>query len=88
MARAPYKVLGGKGGHTYKVLVKGKTKVSHAKLLKRYVNHEEPVVVATVVYDDVDTPETTSTNSLPSCPFESKETYKQVEIGKELSAEQ
>lgn len=85
--QGPYKVLGEKGGHTYKVLVKGKTKVFHANLLKRYVNREEPVVVATVVYEDVDTPET-STNSLPSCPLESKETYKQVEIGKELSAEQ
>ena len=44
-------------------------------------------MVATVVYEDVDTLET-SINSLPSCPLESKETYKQVEIGKELSAEQ
>ena len=40
------------GSHTYKVLVKGKTKVFHANLLKRYVNHEEPIVVATVAQSE------------------------------------
>ena len=85
--QGPYKILGGKGGHTYKVLVKGKTKVFYANLLKQYVNHEETIVVATVVYEDVDTLET-SINVLPSCPLEGKETCKQVEIGKEISAEQ
>ena len=85
--QGPFKVLGGIGAHTYKVLVKAKTKIFHANLLKKKVHREEPVVVATVVYEDVDTSETT-TNSLPSCPLGSKESYLDVATGEELSPEQ
>jgi transposase InsO family protein len=85
--QGPFEVLGAVGAHTYKVLVKAKTKIFHANLLKTYVHREEPVVVATVVYEDVDTPETT-TNSLPSCPLGNKESYLDVAIGEELSPEQ
>ena len=86
--QGPFEVLGsGKGAHTYKVLVRAKTKTFHANLLKTYVRREEPVVVATVVYEDVDTPETT-TNSLPCCPLGNKESYLDVAIGEELSPEQ
>ena len=55
--QGPFKVLSGIGANTYKdkVLVKVKTKIFHANLLKKYVHREEPVVVATVVYEDVDT---------------------------------
>ena len=62
-------------------------KIFHANLLKKYIHREVPVVVATVVYEDVDTPETT-TNSLPSCPLGSKESYLDVATGEELSPEQ
>ena len=85
--QGPFEVLGAVGTHTYKVLVKAKTKTFHANLLKTYVHREEPVVVATVVYEDVDNPETT-TNSLPSCPLGNKESYLDVAIGEELSPEQ
>ena len=44
-------------------------------------------MVATVVYEDVDTPETT-TDSLPSCPLGIKDLYLDVAIGEELSPEQ
>ena len=85
--QGPFKVFGGIGANTYKVLVEAKTKIIHANVLKKYVHREEPVVVATVVYEDVDTPETT-TNSLPSCPLGSKESYLDVATGEELSPEQ
>ena len=85
--QGPFKVLSGIGANTYKVLVKAKMKIFHANLLKKYIHREEPVVVATVVYKDVDTLETT-TNSLPSCPLGSKESYLDVATGEELSPEQ
>ena len=85
--QGPFKILGRIGTHTYKVLVKAKTKIFHANLLKKYVHREEPVVVATVVYEDVDTSETT-TNSLPSCPLGSKVSYLDVATREELSPEQ
>ena len=69
--QGPFKVLSGIGANTYKVLVKAKTKIFHANLLKKYVHREEPVVVATVVYEDGDTPETT-TNSLQAAHLEAK----------------
>ena len=85
--QGPFKILGVIGAHTYKVLVKAETKIFHANLLKTYVHREEPVVVATVVYEDVNTPETT-TNSLPSCPLGNTESYLDVAIGEELSPKQ
>ena len=85
--QGPFKILGAIGAHTYKVLVKAKSKIFHANLLKTYVHREESVVVATVVYEDVNTPETT-TNSLPSCPLGNTESYLDVAIGEELSPKQ
>ena len=44
-------------------------------------------MVATVGYEDVDTPKIT-TNALPSCPHKSKESYLDVATGEELLPEQ
>lgn len=71
--KGPFEIIEREYAQTYKVLNKGKTKVFHANLLKSYVERAEVLVVATVVYEESCTTES-SADIVSCCPANGEET--------------
>ena len=85
--KGPFEITERVSAQTYRVLVKGKPKVFHANLLKRYVGREDALVVATVVYEEPGTTESTA-NTVSCCPVISKETVQDVKVSEHLTSVQ
>ena len=85
--KGPFEITERVSAQTYRVLVKGKPKVFHANLLKRYVGREDALVVATVVYEEPGTTESTA-DTVSCCPVTSKETVQDVKVSEHLTSAQ
>ena len=89
--KGPYKVVEPRGEVNYVILVKGKQKLYHVNMLKRYVSREEdePIetVSAAIVEDDeTDIAPMSLRGALPQ--LEETETFKDVKYGDTLSDDQ
>ena len=93
--QGPYQVLEKVGEADYRIRLKGRDKLFHANLLKRYVTRTpEPEPdqvdsgVAVVVMEDAQEEQVSGErfSSVPVCPLEQKESFKDVTLEPQLSS--
>ena len=90
--KGPFEVIERVHGHDYRVMLTDRVKMFHANMLKRYTareSEEEPElheIAAVVVEEQLDVPG--GSEQIHECVTEQKETYRDVNISPELSADQ
>ena len=93
--QGPFEVLEKVGEADYRIRMRGRDKLYHANLLKRYLERksettENEVAAAVVVVEDTDeeTGPSDRFSTVPLCPLEQKETYKDVQLAPQLEPAQ
>lgn len=88
--QGPYRVIERVGDTDYKVHVRGRPKVFHANLLRKYWPREQCAVTCPVVVEDLDPTEDVSIASagVPTVPLSASETWKDVSISPTLHKHQ